>query len=99
MIIRVISDCGPEIDMEGGVKKRRAKNKATKTSIVFDVGARKEFLTGFRKRKNERRRKAKEQLEREVKEEIKRAKWVMMTCTFHSQFVFSVMISHGNDVV
>jgi len=57
-----------------GVKKRTRKNKQTKTAIVFDAEARKDFLTGFRKRKNERRRKAKEQLQRELQEEIKRAR-------------------------
>ena len=60
--------------MEGLITKRAPRNKKTKTSIVFDADARKEFLTGFRKRKNERRRKAKEQLERELKEEKVKAR-------------------------
>ena len=55
-------------------KKTSKKNKRNKTSIVFNEASRKEFLTGFRKRKNERRKKAKEQLEKEYKDEIKRAK-------------------------
>ena len=50
------------------------KNKGNKTAIVFDEASRKNFLTGFRKRKNERRKKAKEQLEKEFKEEIRKAK-------------------------
>ena len=54
--------------------KTSKKNKAHKTSIVFDEASRKNFLTGFRKRKNERRKKAKEQLEKEFKEEVRRAK-------------------------
>ena len=54
--------------------KRAPKNRSTKTSIVFDEAARTEFLTGFRKRKEERRKKAKEQREKEAKEEIKKAK-------------------------
>ncbi|XP_011203695.2 nucleolar protein 12 [Bactrocera dorsalis] len=43
-----------------------------KKEIVFDSLKRKNFLTGFQKRKNERRARAKEQLEREIKEERKR---------------------------
>jgi|FrelakmetLWP11LW_1041352.scaffolds.fasta_scaffold364936_1 ribosomal RNA-processing protein 17 len=54
--------------------KRPAKNRSTKTAIVFDETARTEYLTGFRKRKDERRKKAKEQMEKEVKDELKRAK-------------------------
>lgn len=54
--------------------KTGKKNKAHKTSIVFDATSRKDFLTGFRKRKNERRKKAKEQLETEYKEEVRKAK-------------------------
>ena len=50
------------------------KSKKDKTSIVFDEASRKDFLTGFRKRKNERRKKAKEQLERDLKEEIRKAR-------------------------
>ncbi|XP_067645682.1 uncharacterized protein [Eurosta solidaginis] len=40
--------------------------------VVFDTEKRKEYLTGFRKRKNERRARAKEQFERSIKEERKR---------------------------
>ncbi|CAD7004485.1 nucleolar protein 12 [Ceratitis capitata] len=43
-----------------------------KKEIVFDSEKRKNFLTGFRKRKNERRARAKEELERNIKEERKR---------------------------
>ncbi|TRY79622.1 hypothetical protein TCAL_09036 [Tigriopus californicus] len=59
---------------KGGVGKRRVINRASKTSLVFDPEKRKEFLTGFRKRKDERRKKAKEQRELELKEEMKKAK-------------------------
>jgi len=52
----------------------RKKNKSNKTSVVFNEASRKDFLTGFRKRKNERRKKAKDQLEKEYKEEVRRAK-------------------------
>merc|ERR1712029_375724 len=55
-------------------KKKRRVNKATKTAVVFDPEARKDFLTGFRKRKNARRAAAKVQMEKELKEEIKKAK-------------------------
>merc|ERR1712029_942989 len=55
-------------------KPRRAINKSTKKAIVFDEKKRKEFLTGFRKRKDERRKKWNEKVERNLKEEIKRIK-------------------------
>ncbi|XP_055843095.1 nucleolar protein 12 [Episyrphus balteatus] len=51
-------------------KTRPPKKK--KLEIVFNPEKRKDFLTGFRKRKNERRKKAKEQLENTLKEERKR---------------------------
>ena len=51
---------------------RKPKNRQTKRRAVFDEDARREFLTGFRKRKNERRQKAKEQMEQQLKEEVKR---------------------------
>ncbi|EDV96378.1 nucleolar protein 12 [Drosophila grimshawi] len=43
--------------------------KKTKVEVVFDPQKRKEFLTGFRKRKNERRTRAKADLARNLKEE------------------------------
>lgn len=55
-------------------KNRPPKNKGKKTTITFSEASRKDFLTGFRKRKNERRKKAKEQLEKEYKEEVRKAK-------------------------
>ena len=57
-------------------RNKRPLNKSTKTSVVFDPSARKEFLTGFRRRKQERRKKAAEKMERQLKEEIKNARWV-----------------------
>lgn len=60
-----------------GVEKtvpRKAINKKTKKSIVFDEKKRKEFLTGFKKRKDERRQKWKEKVERDLKNEIKKIK-------------------------
>ncbi|XP_030380319.1 ribosomal RNA-processing protein 17 [Scaptodrosophila lebanonensis] len=47
----------------------RKKQDKKKIDIVFDPQKRKEFLTGFRKRKNERRSRAKVELERNLKEE------------------------------
>merc|ERR1712150_279847 len=61
----------------GGVEKtvpRKAINKKTKKSIVFDESKRKEFLTGFKKRKDERRKKWNEKVERDLKNEIKKIK-------------------------
>ena len=56
-------------------KNRKIKiNKRNKTSIVFNEASRKEFLTGFRKRKNERRKRANDQLEKEYKNEVRKAK-------------------------
>jgi len=60
-----------------GVEKtvpRKAINKKTKKSIVFDEHKRKEFLTGFKKRKDERRKKWNEKVERDLKNEIKKIK-------------------------
>ena len=53
---------------------RKAINKKTKTKLVFDESARKEFLTGFRKRKDERRKQWKEKVDRQLKNEIKKIK-------------------------
>ena len=45
-----------------------------KTEIVFDETKRRDFLTGFRKRKEERRKKARDEAEKKLKDEIKIAK-------------------------
>ncbi len=55
-------------------RQRAPRNKSTKTSIEFDPEKRRQFLTGFRKRKEERRKKAREQIHRDAKEEIKKAR-------------------------
>ena len=65
---------GPRFNAETKQNGPKSKRPKQKTSIVFDETSRKDFLTGFRKRKNERRKKAKEQLEKDLKEEIQRAK-------------------------
>eukprot|EP00088_Acartia_fossae_P024098 TRINITY_DN25074_c0_g1_i1.p1 TRINITY_DN25074_c0_g1~~TRINITY_DN25074_c0_g1_i1.p1 ORF type:complete len:225 (+),score=53.48 TRINITY_DN25074_c0_g1_i1:46-720(+) len=56
---------------KGGTNRKQI-NRETKLRIQFDERARKDFLTGFRKRKDERRKKAKEQIEKRLKEEIKK---------------------------
>ncbi|XP_052781415.1 nucleolar protein 12-like [Mya arenaria] len=58
-------------------KKLRKKNRQTKSTIVFDEKARKDYLTGFRKRKDERRKKAQEQVQRMIKEDRKLLKQKM----------------------
>ncbi|XP_017048592.1 nucleolar protein 12 [Drosophila ficusphila] len=50
----------------------RKKAPKKKTEVVFDNKKRIEFLSGFRKRKNERRSRAKAELERNLKNERKR---------------------------
>ena len=58
-----------------GVEKTVPKkpiNKSTKKSIVFDEKKRKDFLTGFRKRKDERRKKWNEKVEKDLKKEVKK---------------------------
>lgn len=50
-------------------KPQKSKNRETKLFISFDENSRREFLTGFRKRKKERQRKAKQKLEEKLKEE------------------------------
>merc|ERR1711935_370284 len=52
----------------------KPKKKKVKTEIVFDESKRHDFLTGFRKRKEERRKAAKVQFEKKLKAEIKLAK-------------------------
>ena len=47
---------------------KKHKNRSGK-EIVFDENARKEFLTGFRKRKNERRQHARQKIAEEVRRE------------------------------
>ena len=54
-------------------KKKGGTNKR-KSEIVFDEAKRKDYLTGFRKRKNERRKKANDEHEIKLKEDIRLAK-------------------------
>ena len=55
-------------------KPRKPINKKNKTRVVFDPAARKEFLTGFKKRKDERRKKWNDKVQKDLKEEIKKIK-------------------------
>ncbi|GAB6025940.1 nucleolar protein 12 [Chamberlinius hualienensis] len=58
---------------KGGGRKR-PKNKRTKVQVVFSEDKRKDYLCGFKKRKDERKRKGREQLELKLKEEKKQIK-------------------------
>lgn len=56
------------------MKKKRSKQPPRKIHLVFDERERREFLTGFQKRKKERQKKAQEKLMQEAKEEKRRLK-------------------------
>ncbi|XP_034248894.1 nucleolar protein 12 [Thrips palmi] len=58
--------------MEGKQRKNKRGQKKKKVELVFDPEARREFLTGFRKRKLERKAKFQEELQKKLKEERKR---------------------------
>jgi len=49
-------------------------NRKTKVNIVFDPEARRKFLTGFRKRKQERKERYQEKLEKDLAEEKQKAR-------------------------
>ncbi len=55
-------------------KRKAPRNRTTKTSIEFDPEKRRQFLTGFRRRKEERRRKAREKIHMDAREEVRRAR-------------------------
>ena len=61
----------PTLDANGKIKKknRRGKGSGKKFNLVFDREKRIDFVTGFRKRKDERRAEAKELLKEEKKKE------------------------------
>ncbi|XP_053957202.1 nucleolar protein 12 [Anastrepha ludens] len=59
-----------------------------KKEIVFDPEKRKNFLSGFRKRKNERRARAKEELEQNIKKERKRIRNDLKNCMAHMKKTF-----------
>lgn len=53
---------------------RKRVNRKTKLQLLFDEKARREYLTGFHKRKLQRKKIAQEQLKQQLKEERKRLK-------------------------
>merc|ERR1711934_947022 len=55
-------------------KNYNSKKVRKKTEVIFDESKRADFLTGFRKRKDERRKRAKTEFEKKLKDEIKSAK-------------------------
>ncbi|KAL5019051.1 hypothetical protein ScPMuIL_004773 [Solemya velum] len=57
--------------MKNQMNKNSGRKRRPKTNLVFDDTARKDYLTGFHKRKNERRKRAQhEQKEKEREERI-----------------------------
>ena len=52
----------------------KPKKVRQKSEVIFDESKRADFLTGFRKRKDERRKRAKTEFEKKLKDEIKIAK-------------------------
>ncbi|CAF1152964.1 unnamed protein product [Adineta ricciae] len=52
-------------------QRRSKKNRQTKTQLIFDEQARKDYLKGFQKRKQERRERAQKDLEDEIKTDLK----------------------------
>lgn len=72
-----------------GTKYRGRKRKRKANVVTFDEEDRREFLTGFRKRKKERQMQVKEQNERKEKEarkeiitEVRDFAFCVMTCLF-----------------
>ena len=55
-------------------KRKKTKNRETKVEVKFDENQRTEYLTGFRKRRNQRKEKAKQDNERLLKEARARIK-------------------------
>ncbi|CAH1116105.1 unnamed protein product [Phaedon cochleariae] len=53
---------------------KKTKNRKTKINLVFDEDKRRDFLTGFHKRKLQRKKEAKEKFEKDLKDERKRIK-------------------------
>ena len=51
------------------MRSKGSKKGKDQTEIIFDPAARREFLTGFSKRKKERQEKARKEMEEQIKEE------------------------------
>ncbi|KAF7266580.1 nucleolar protein viriato [Rhynchophorus ferrugineus] len=62
------------MDHQNKKSKRRPRNRSNKLNLVFDEAKRREFLTGFHRRKLLRKKQAQELFEKELKEERKRLK-------------------------
>lgn len=53
------------------MKSKNGKGNKGKLELVFSEQARQEFLTGFTKRKNQRKKVAKDKIQKQFKEEMK----------------------------
>lgn len=53
------------------MKSKNSKGKKGKLELVFNEKARTEFLTGFTKRKNQRKKVAQDKIQKQFKEEMK----------------------------
>ncbi|KRT78571.1 hypothetical protein AMK59_8580 [Oryctes borbonicus] len=69
------------------MKLKKNKNRTNKINLVFDDEKRREFLTGFHKRKQQRKKKAQEKLEALLKEERKKLK--SETKQYHKKLIAS----------
>ncbi|XP_074647929.1 nucleolar protein 12-like [Tubulanus polymorphus] len=67
-----------------GKRANKAAKKKNQLHLVFDDKARVEFLTGFQKRKTERRKKAQEQMIQKLKDEKKKIKQEYKEKILHS---------------
>ncbi len=81
LLLPEITPIGNDDDGNAGAqqsrpKRKPPKNRSNKTTIVFDTEARKEYLTGFRKRKEERRHRAQEKAQNRLKQEVRKARCV-----------------------
>ncbi|XP_018115275.1 nucleolar protein 12 isoform X1 [Xenopus laevis] len=55
-------------------KKKQKKGQGSRLEVIFDEEKRREYLTGFHKRKMQRRKTAVEEIKRKIKEEQKKMK-------------------------
>merc|ERR1712227_298835 len=76
LIVNIYPEMGKRIKYEvtDKFKQKNPRNKDSKTILVFDEAKRVEYLTGFRKRKAERKRIAHEKNIQELKEEKQKIK-------------------------
>ncbi|KAG6924913.1 nucleolar protein 12 [Chelydra serpentina] len=57
-----------------GRKKKAGSGAGLRRAVIFDEDSRREYLTGFHKRKVERRKVAVEEIKRKLKEEQRKMK-------------------------